>query len=105
MENPNKIYFLDESEIPNGELSVDHVIPWSYMFEDDLWNLVYVKKGPNSSKGNIIPDESLIMKLEKRNKKLLKILRDNDKKGKDVDELQLSIEKDYLRRFWIGFKG
>ena len=45
------------------------------------------------------------MKLEKRNKKLLKILRDNDKKGKDVDELQLSIEKDYLRRFWIGFKG
>ena len=105
MENPNKICFLDESEIPNGELSVDHVIPWSYMFEDDLWNLVYVKKGPNSSKGNIIPDESLIMKLEKRNKNLLRILIENDIKGKDVDELQLSIEKDYLRRFWIGFKG
>ena len=105
MENPNKICFLDESEIPSGELSVDHVIPWSYMFEDDLWNLVYVKKGPNSSKGNIIPDESLITKLEKRNKNLLRILIENDIKGKDVDELQLSIEKDYLRRFWIGFKG
>ena len=73
------------------------------MFEDDLWNLVYVKKGPNSSKGNIIPDESLIIKLEKE-QKLLKILRDNDKKGKDVDELTVN-EKDYLRRFWIGFKG
>tara|TARA_Y100000768_G_scaffold307845_1_gene241946 strand:- start:149 stop:1090 length:942 start_codon:yes stop_codon:yes gene_type:complete len=105
MENPNKICFLDGDEIPNGELSVDHVIPWSYMFEDDLWNLVYVKKGPNSSKGNIIPEESLIVKLEKRNKNLLKILIENGIKGKDVDELQLSIEKDYLRRFWIGYKG
>ena len=38
--------FFDEDEIPSGELSVDHVIPWSYMFEDDLWNLVYVKKDP-----------------------------------------------------------
>ena len=43
--------------------------------------------------------------LSKRNKNLLRILIENDIKGKDVDELQLSIEKDYLRRFWIGFKG
>ena len=43
--------------------------------------------------------------MEKRNKNLLKILIENGIKGKDVDELQLSIEKDYLRRFWIGFKG
>ena len=105
MENPDKICFMDGEKIPNSELSIDHVIPWSYMYEDDLWNLVYVKKGTNSSKSNIIPDASLIEKLEKRNDNLLRVLKENGIKGKVVDELQLAIEKDYVRRFWIGFNG
>ena len=34
------------------------------MFSDDLWNLVYVKRGYNSSKSNRIVGESKIIKLE-----------------------------------------
>ena len=40
------------------------------MFSDDLWNLVYVKRGYNSSKNRIV-GESEIIKLEERNKELL----------------------------------
>ena len=73
MENPNKKCFITGNKIPEDKLSIDHIIPWSYMFSDDLWNLVYVESSLNSSKNNRLPDEDVIIKLEKRNKKLLGI--------------------------------
>ena len=76
------------------------------MFSDDLWNLVYVKRGYNSSKSNRIVDESEIIKLEERNKELL---RKMESKGmidkKNYFELKFSIENNLLRKFWISFKG
>ena len=74
IENPNKICFLTDKPIANNELSIDHIIPWSYMYSDDLWNLVYVSKSRNCSKSNRLPSEDLISKLEQRNKKLLQEL-------------------------------
>ena len=89
----------------NGDISIDHVIPWSYMYSDDLWNLVYVHKGCNSSKSNVLPTETTIKNLKKRNLLLLEILRKNSVKDKHFSELELSIEKDFPMKFWIGFKG
>ena len=85
--------------------SIDHVIPWSYMYSDDLWNLVYTHKGCNSSKSNRIVGETEIGELEKRNKKLLVVLNNLGISDKHTKELQLSINKDFVRKFWIGFKG
>lgn len=85
--------------------SIDHVIPWSYMYSDDLWNLVYTHKGCNSSKSNKIVSETEIEKLEQRNRKLLERLTKLGVKDKHTEELQLSIDKDYVRKFWIGFRG
>ena len=42
IENPERKCFITGDKIPDNNLSVDHVIPWSYMYSDDLWNLVYV---------------------------------------------------------------
>ena len=105
IENPNKICFLTGEKIQDNDLSIDHVIPWSYMYSDDLWNLVYVSKSANSSKSNIMPDKEIIQKLIKRNKKLLKELIINVYTGKSVDELQLSIDKDFVVHHWTGFKN
>ena len=55
--------FITGDKIADDE-SIDHVIPWSYLYSDDLWSLVLVKKGANSSKSNNIPEEDLIKKLE-----------------------------------------
>ena len=59
-----KVQNIDNYALNDNDLSIDHVIPWSYLFSDDLWNLVYVKKSENSSKSNRIPPEEMIIKLE-----------------------------------------
>lgn len=81
------------------------MIPWSFMFSDDLWNLVYVKRGYNSSKSNRIVDESEIIKLEERNKELLLKMENKGMIDKNYSELKFSIENNLLRKFWISFKG
>ena len=104
IENPKKVCFLTGEKII-GIISVDHVIPWSYMYSDDLWNLVYVKPEENSSKSNRLPNEDLINKLNLRNKRLLKILIKKEIKSKHLEELKISIERDYVKKYWTGFKG
>ncbi len=93
-------------EIAPSDLSVDHVIPWSFMFSDDIWNLVYCHKSENSSKSNSSPTEEMINKLEARNNNLLaKYEASGLKLDKKSDELKLAIEKDYVRKFWVAAKG
>ncbi|NPA44453.1 MAG: HNH endonuclease [Chlorobi bacterium] len=103
-ENPNHFCFICNKKITNETPSIDHVIPWSFLFSDDLWNLVYTHKSCNSQKSNIIPSESEINKLEIRNNRLLKILESKNDKRKAVKELKIAIEKDYVRKFWISCK-
>lgn len=105
IENPERKCFICGECISESELSIDHVIPWSYLYSDDLWNLVYVHKSCNSSKSNIIPNKKEIEKLKKRNIILAELLSKNKKLGKVVDELNLAIEKDYVNKFWIGCKS
>ena len=105
IENPEHICFFTGDKIPDNSLSVDHVIPWSFMFSDDPWNLVFCKKEVNSSKSNNIVDEDTIKKLESRNKELSKLAKEKGINNKKIHEIELSIEKDYLRKFWIALKG
>jgi len=105
VENPERKCFITGDKIPDNKLSVDHVIPWSYMYSDDLWNLVYVNSSQNSSKNNRLPDDNMIMKLESRNKKLLELLNSNNLDNKHIGELGISIKNSYVRHHWTGFKG
>jgi hypothetical protein len=105
VENPNRISFITSRPISEDNLSIDHVIPWSYLYSDDLWNLVYVEKSENSAKNNRIPSEDAISRLEQRNRTLLKLSEEQGLKSKHVEELRISIERDYVRKFWVGFKG
>ena len=105
LENPNKICFITNEIIPEKDLSIDHIIPWSYMYSDDLWNLVYVNKSVNSSMSNRVKKNNVKDKLIKRNKKLLQILDTKKITNKEVEELRLAINKDYVELFWIGHQG
>ena len=104
IESPHHVCFISGEKIKD-DLSIDHVIPWSYLFSDDIWNLVYVKKNLNSSKSNMIPNETLIKRLEERNKNLLRLMKEQGIQDKKFQELELSIKKDYVREFWYGCKG
>ena len=105
LENPERKCFICGGTIEDKELSIDHVIPWSYLYSDDLWNLVYVHKSCNSSKSNIIPTQEEIEKLKVRNNRLSKLLAEKGQVGKVVDELNLAIDKEFVNKFWIGCKG
>ena len=105
LENPNKICFITDKPIPEKELSIDHIIPWSYMYSDDLWNLVYVNKSINSSMSNRVKQDDIKDKLIKRNKRLIQILDTKKITNKEVEELRLAINKDYVELFWIGYQG
>ena len=105
LENPNRICFHTGQKIEENKLSIDHVIPWSYLFSDDLWNLVYVDKSYNSSKGNKIPSEETINKLEERNYRLLDKVTQKTMSDKNTEELQLSIDNGLVKKFWIGCQG
>lgn len=105
VENPNHICFFTGKKIPDGSLSIDHVLPWSYLYSDDLWNLVYVDKSYNSVKSNRIPSKEQIGLLKARNTELHRRLRASGRTDKHVEELRLAIDNDLVEKFWVGCKG
>ncbi|MEC0089880.1 HNH endonuclease [Paenibacillus macquariensis] len=105
MENPHTQCFLCSLKIENETPAIDHVIPWSYLYSDDLWNLVFAHQSCNSSKSNVIPSEEMIQRLEERNKVLLQRMKEQGKLDKHVSELELAIESNFVRKFWIACQG
>lgn len=42
--------------IETGNFDLNHFVPWSYVANDELWNLIPMEKRLNSSKGNKLPE-------------------------------------------------
>ncbi|MGG4498409.1 HNH endonuclease [Brevibacillus reuszeri] len=104
-ENPGQVCFICEKVISGETPALDHVLPWSYLYSDDLWNLVYAHQSCNSTKSNVIPNEEMIHRLEQRNVKLLQILEKQNIQDKHVSELRLATEIDLVKKFWIACQG
>lgn len=90
------IDFYSGKPLDDNDISVDHVIPWSFMYSDDIWNLVLTSKSNNSSKSNSIPSEEVIEKLKQRNTKLVGLLA-----TKFDNEIKESIDKDLVDKFYF----
>ena len=99
-ENDKLVDFYTGEPLTAKTATVDHVIPWSFMYSDDIWNMVLTSRSMNSSKSNHIPDKVVIDKLVERNKELLKTIKDEKYKN----ELQNAIEQDYVHKFYIACK-
>ncbi len=100
LENAGKaIDFYTGEELCDNDISIDHVIPWSFMYSDDIWNLVITSKSHNSIKSNSIPSEQIIEKLKERNLNLVNILT-----GSLKSDLEISIKNNYLDRFYYECK-
>jgi hypothetical protein len=58
---------------------VDHVIPWSYMAENKVWNLVLACRDCNGSggKSNRMPNDDFIKTLNQRNEEILSLAPDD----------------------------
>ena len=51
-------------------MEVDHFIPWSYVLEDNLWNMVLACRSCNRKKGNQLPDVRHLEKIYAQNSRL-----------------------------------
>lgn len=105
IENPECKCFICGVEINNETPAIDHVIPWSYLYSDDIWNLVFAHQSCNSSKSNVIPNEAMIHRLEERNIVLLQRMKEQGMLDKQVSELKMAIESNLVRKFWISCQG
>lgn len=105
VENPEFNCFLCGLTIEGETPAIDHVIPWSYLYSDDLWNLVFVHQSCNSSKSNMIIGEKMIQRLEQRNIELLQQMKQSGLSDKHVSELEFANEKNLVRKFWIACQG
>lgn len=85
--------------LPKDNISVDHVIPWSFMYSDDIWNLVITSRPVNSAKSNSIPSSDVIEKLKERNNALDKLLT-----GAFRMTMDEAIRNNYVDKFYYQSK-
>ena len=52
--------FYCNRDLADGAIHVDHFIPWSYVFEDELWNLVLSCSECNSRKSDLLADRKFL---------------------------------------------
>ena len=90
------IDFYSGEPLAENDISVDHVIPWSFMYSDDIWNLVLTSKSHNSSKSNSIPSEEVIQKLKERNEQIVELL--DPKFGIEMKD---AIANNYLDKYYF----
>jgi HNH endonuclease len=88
--------FYTSEALELNDISVDHVIPWSFMYSDDIWNLVLTSKANNSKKSNNIPTFEYIEKLKIRNVNLLNLIDDRSA----IEELKHAIDQDFVTKFY-----
>lgn len=93
--NGQAIDFYTGLPLDNDDISVDHVIPWSFMYSDDIWNLVLTSKSNNSSKSNSIPSNEVIEKLKERNEHLVDLVSESFK-----EELIQANKLKYIDKFY-----
>lgn len=89
------IDFYTGEELSYEDATVDHVIPWSFMYSDDIWNLVLTSQPNNSSKSNIVPSEDVIEKLKSRNEAIKDLVDETYKKDLILAEINNYVDKYY----------
>ena len=87
--------FYTGEELTFKEATVDHVIPWSFMYSDDIWNLVLTSQSNNSSKSNIVPSQEVIDRLKERNARIKNIVDDIYQKELTLAEINHSVDNYY----------
>ncbi len=101
LENPGRLCFLCGQPVEDPDLAISHVIPWSYLCSDDIWNLVYTHKDCNPAGGRPAPPEFFIARLEKRNRALLSKLADYVETDVVAGTLNDAVNRNLVRKNWI----
>ena len=85
--------------IVSKKYDVDHFIPWSFVMNDELWNLMPMDSSLNSAKSNRLPQWNPFFK-EFANNQFILYGMINEKEG--IHKLFEACYKDNLHSIWAG---
>lgn len=90
--------FMDEA-IDRQAYEVDHFIPWSFVMNDELWNLMPMDSTLNSAKGNRLPDwNSFFLRFAKNQYILYEMIHEKAR----IRKLYEACYKDNLHSIWAN---
>jgi hypothetical protein len=70
----DRCFYCNESFAASRPVCVDHVLPWSFLLDDPLWDLVLACAPCNGSKSDRLPEKGFIAKLALTNQQRTKVL-------------------------------
>lgn len=100
IENPGRLCFYCGQPVDGESPPMDHVLPWSYLCSDDVWNLVYTHPGCRPGEyGRVLP-QFFMARLEKRNSVLLEKLAAYAESDMVAGALQDAVSRGIVRKYW-----
>lgn len=100
LENPGRQCFYCGQPVDGDRPAMDHVLPWSYLCSDDVWNLVYAHPGCRPGEyGRVLP-QFFMARLEKRNSALLEKLAAHSERDIVAGALQDAVKRGIVRKYW-----
>lgn len=100
---------FSENLVSQDDYEVDHFIPWTYVANNELWNLCPIKSSINQDKSNNVPPVEYIDKFVENQKLLFNVLKqENDKvlkcKGyhSAILDAYTECKKDHLFAQWAA---
>ncbi|MBQ3794875.1 MAG: HNH endonuclease, partial [Butyrivibrio sp.] len=92
--------FTDEAIDPKG-YDVDHFIPWSFVMNDELWNLMPMESALNSSKSNKLPAwDPFFIRFSQNQYLLYQLIHDEDYPG--MHKRFEACYKDNIHSIWAN---
>lgn len=95
--------FYTGEHIKIADISLEHAIPFNFIYGCDIWNLIIVSKETAKRKRGVIPTDEDIERLNNRNKTLFNAIKDT--KLRVRFELEQALNKHLLYRYYIDLKG
>ncbi len=93
-----KDVFTDKSVVPK-QYDVDHFIPWSFVMNDELWNLMPMDSSLNSLKSNKLPKWDPFFERFARNQYIMYgLIHEKDR----IRRLYEACYRDNLHSLWAG---
>ena len=104
-EESKKCFYCDKNvEDASIQIHYDHFIPWSFIYDTEIWNLVVSCQACNTSKSDKLAPESCMAKLLARNEKYPKLVENLGDGWKSEIKKQYNGCRDCEFGMWDGVK-
>ena len=95
--------FYTGEHVQVDEISLEHVIPYDFIYTCDIWNLIIVSKETAKKRRGKIPTKSDIEKLNERNRVLYESVKDTHLQVRF--DLEKAINENLINRYYIDVKA